>query len=59
LENYKPQKAQNDDQVTTDPDNETAQQVQKTEQNTSPYVISEIPSWESFVNAKEGVNLSM
>jgi hypothetical protein len=59
LENYKPQKAQNDDQVTTDPDNETAQQAQKTEQNTSPYVISEIPSWESFVNAKGGVNLSM
>lgn len=59
LENYKPQKAQNDDQVTTDPDNETAQQVQQTEQNTSPYVISEIPSWESFVNAKGGVNLSM
>ncbi|KAM0915307.1 hypothetical protein ACQ4PT_010919 [Festuca glaucescens] len=59
LENYKPQKAQNDDQVTTDPDNESAQQVQKTEQNTSPYVISEIPTWESFVNTKGGVNLSM
>jgi hypothetical protein len=59
LENYKPQKAQNEDQVTVDPDNESVQQVQKTEQNTSPYVIYEIPTWESIVNAKGGVNLSM
>ncbi|CAM0909721.1 unnamed protein product [Alopecurus aequalis] len=59
LENYKPQKAQDDDQVTKDPDNEFEQQVKKTDQNPTPFVISEIPSWESIVNAKGGVNLSM
>ena len=58
LENYKPQRDQNNDQVTVDPDNESAQQVPKTEQNPSPFVISEIPTWESIVNAKGGVNLS-
>uniref|UniRef100_A0ACD6AGC5 Uncharacterized protein n=1 Tax=Avena sativa TaxID=4498 RepID=A0ACD6AGC5_AVESA len=63
LENYKPQKAQNDDQVTVDPDNELMQPVPKTEQNQeqdpSPFVISAIPSWESIVNTKGGINLPM
>lgn len=57
LENYKPQRAQIDDQVTKVPDNEFAQEVPKTEENTSPFVITEIPSWESIVNPKGGVNL--
>jgi protein EFR3 len=57
LENYKPQRAQTDDQVTKVPDNEFAQEVPKTEENTSPFVIIEIPTWESIVNAKGGVNL--
>uniref|UniRef100_A0A453SPI6 Protein EFR3-like protein n=1 Tax=Aegilops tauschii subsp. strangulata TaxID=200361 RepID=A0A453SPI6_AEGTS len=57
LENYKPQRAQIDDQVTKVPDNEFAQEVPKTEENNSPFVIIEIPTWESIVNAKGGVNL--
>ncbi|KAF7103309.1 hypothetical protein CFC21_104308 [Triticum aestivum] len=58
LENYKPQRAQIDDQVTKVPDNEFAQEVPKTEENNSPFVIIEIPTWESIVNAKGGVNLA-
>lgn len=59
LENYKPQKTQNDDQGTKDPDYESVQEVQKAEHNPSPFVISEIPSWENIVNTKGGVNLPM
>ncbi|KAL6873648.1 hypothetical protein ACP4OV_013730 [Aristida adscensionis] len=67
LENYKPQRMQNDDQGTSDAndaDNQTAQEGQKTEEDSQktdhpppPFLISEAPSWESIVNPKGGVNL--
>ncbi|KAF0907078.1 hypothetical protein E2562_014679 [Oryza meyeriana var. granulata] len=56
LENYRPQKMQNDDQVTKDSSNQLEQEAQKTE-DSSPFVISAVPLWESIVNVKGGVNL--
>ncbi|KAG8084764.1 hypothetical protein GUJ93_ZPchr0010g7715 [Zizania palustris] len=57
LENYKPQKMQNDDQGTNDPSNQSEQETPKMEDHPSPFVISAAPSWESIVNVKGGVNL--
>ncbi|XP_062178610.1 protein SEMI-ROLLED LEAF 2-like isoform X2 [Phragmites australis] len=57
LENYKPQKMQNADQGTNNTENQSVQEVRKTEHHHSPFVISTAPSWESIVNAKGGVNL--
>ncbi|KAL6603536.1 hypothetical protein ACP70R_043897 [Stipagrostis hirtigluma subsp. patula] len=57
LENYKPQKMQNDDQSTSDADNQPVQEGQKTEHPPPPFVITTIPSWEDLVNPKGGVNL--
>ncbi|TVU07713.1 hypothetical protein EJB05_41079 [Eragrostis curvula] len=54
LENYKPQKRQNDDKGTNDSEN---QSTQETENHASPFFLSEAPSWETIVNAKGGVNL--
>ncbi|GJM97525.1 hypothetical protein PR202_ga14457 [Eleusine coracana subsp. coracana] len=57
LENYKPQKMQNDDQGTNDADNQSPQDNQETEHQASPFVLTTAPSWESLVNSKGGVNL--
>ncbi|PWZ21543.1 hypothetical protein Zm00014a_024177 [Zea mays] len=57
LENYKPQKMQNDDQGTNDADNQLVQEDQKAEHPPSPFIITPAPSWESIVNVKGGVNL--
>ncbi|AQK66815.1 ARM repeat superfamily protein [Zea mays] len=53
LENYKPQKMQNDDQGTNDADNQLVQEDQKAEHPPSPFIITPAPSWESIVNVKE------
>ncbi|CAN6176891.1 unnamed protein product [Urochloa humidicola] len=58
LENYAPQKMQNDGQSTNDADNQLVQEDQKAEQPPSPFVIPEIPSWENIVDVKGGVKLS-
>ncbi|CAN6215732.1 unnamed protein product [Urochloa humidicola] len=58
LENYAPQKMQNDGQNTNDADNQLVQEDQKAEQPPSPFVIPEIPSWENIVDVKGGVKLS-
>ncbi|AQK81089.1 ARM repeat superfamily protein [Zea mays] len=57
LENYKPQKMQNDDQSTNDADNQLVQEDQKAEHPPSPFIITPAPSWENIVNAKGGINL--
>ncbi|XP_006657548.1 protein SEMI-ROLLED LEAF 2-like [Oryza brachyantha] len=56
LDTYRPQKMQNDDQITKDSSNQLEQEAQKTE-DSSPFVISAVPLWESIVNVKGGVNL--
>ncbi|CAN6193015.1 unnamed protein product [Urochloa humidicola] len=58
LENYAPQKMQNDGQNINDADNQLVQEDQKAEQPPSPFVIPEIPSWENIVDVKGGVKLS-
>ncbi|KAL5661907.1 hypothetical protein ACJX0J_029032, partial [Zea mays] len=57
LENYKPQKMQNDDQGTNDADNQLVQEDHKAEHPPSPFIITAPPSWESIVNVKGEVSL--
>ncbi|KAF8686943.1 hypothetical protein HU200_043221 [Digitaria exilis] len=57
LENYTPQKMQNDGQSSNDADNQLMQGDHKEEQPPSPFVISAVPSWEDIVNVKGGVKL--
>ncbi|CAD6338441.1 unnamed protein product [Miscanthus lutarioriparius] len=57
LENYKPQKMQNDDQSTNDADNQLVQEGQNAEHPPSPFIITPAPSWENIVNVKGGVNV--
>jgi protein EFR3 len=59
MENYKPQKMQNDDEGTNDANNQSTKDNQETEHPDSPFVLSAVPSWESIVNSKGGVNLSV
>uniref|UniRef100_A0A0E0AH46 Uncharacterized protein n=1 Tax=Oryza glumipatula TaxID=40148 RepID=A0A0E0AH46_9ORYZ len=59
LENYRPQKMQNDGQVTKDSSDQLEQEAPKTEdskaedsktEDSSPFVISAVPLWENIVN---------
>jgi protein EFR3 len=50
---------QNDDQGTNDANNQSTKDNQETEYHDSPFVLSAVPSWESIVNSKGGVNLSV
>lgn len=68
LENYRPQKMQNDGQVTKDSSDQLEQEAPKTEdskaedsktEDSSPFVISAVPLWENIVNVKGGVNLTV
>lgn len=48
---------QNDDEGTNDANNQSTKDNQETEHPDSPFVLSAVPSWESIVNSKGGVNL--